>query len=107
MLETFELIRHIAEVLGMVFLPVIGWVLVTVLNHSKKLVLLEERVNESIASKLTNLEDYLEAVESKVDKVNQLIADVHVTISGLKVIASERDDKLNSILDQLKRLSDR
>lgn len=40
MLESWEMIRHVAEVLGMIFLPILGWMLFTLNNHSKKIILL-------------------------------------------------------------------
>jgi hypothetical protein len=45
-------INDIAQIVGLVALPVIGWVFHTVVKHGSKLVMLEEKVNDSIARRL-------------------------------------------------------
>ena len=45
-------INDIAQIVGLVALPVIGWVFHTVVKHGSKLVMLEEKVNDSICKKI-------------------------------------------------------
>ena len=107
MLEAWEMIRHVAEVVGMVFLPILGWMLFTLTNHSKKIILLEERVNETITTRLSNLEDHLGDVTKKVDENHKLINDIAMGVKGCKMVLDDRDQKLDSILEQVKKMSEK
>jgi uncharacterized coiled-coil protein SlyX len=64
------MIKTIFEIIGLLFIPVIAWLLNTVSQHGKKIILLEERVNDSINRRLTGLETKFDAFEDKLDEIN-------------------------------------
>lgn len=105
MLESWEMIRHVAEVLGMVFLPILGWMLFTLTNHSKKIILLEERVNETITNRLTSLEKSFKDLDKKVDANHDLINKIDSNVDRLSMIVEDKDSKLVSILEEVKKIS--
>tara|TARA_R100000149_G_scaffold52955_1_gene22796 strand:- start:631 stop:954 length:324 start_codon:yes stop_codon:yes gene_type:complete len=107
MIESWEMIRHVAEVLGMVFLPILGWMLFTLNNHSKKIILLEERVNETITSRLSNLEERMDDVNNKVDENHTLINDIAMNVNSCRLSLDDKDQKLDSILEQVKKMSEK
>lgn len=65
-----EYIKTVLEFIGLLFIPVIAWLLNTVSQHGKKIIILEERVNDSINRRLTNLETKFEVFDKKLDEVN-------------------------------------
>jgi len=105
MTEAWELIRHVAEVLGMIFLPILGWMLLTLTNHSKKIILLEERVNETITNRLTSLEKSFKDLDKKVDANHDLINKIDSNVDRLGMIIEDKDSKLVSILEEVKKMS--
>lgn len=105
MTEAWELIRHVAEVLGMIFLPILGWMLLTLTNHSKKIILLEERVNETITNRLTSLEKSFKDLDKKVDANHDLINKIDSNVDRLGMIIEDKDSKLVSILEEVKKIS--
>ena len=107
MTEAWELIRHVAEVLGMVFLPILGWMLLTLTNHSKKIILLEERVNETITNRLTSLEKSFKDLDKKVDVNHDLINKIDSNVDRLGMIIEDKDNKLVSILEEVKKISEK
>ena len=73
-------INDIAQIIGMVALPVIGWVFHTVVKHGSKLVMLEEKVNDSIQRRLDSLENKVDGLETKIDnKIDKLEDSLHET----------------------------
>jgi|TARA_R100001163_G_scaffold49103_1_gene36905 predicted PurR-regulated permease PerM len=73
-------INDIAQIVGMVALPVIGWVFHTVVKHGSKLVMLEEKVNDSIQRRLDSLENKVDGLETKIDnKIDKLEDSLHET----------------------------
>ena len=107
MTEAWELIRHVAEVLGMIFLPILGWMLLTLTNHSKKIILLEERVNETITNRLTSLEKSFKDLDKKVDANHDLINKIDSNVDRLGMIIEDKDSKLVSILEEVKKISEK
>ena len=107
MTEAWELIRHVAEVLGMIFLPILGWMLLTLTNHSKKIILLEERVNETITNKLTALEKNFQELDEKVDKNHNLINKIDMSVERIDLTLRDKDSKIDSILEVVKKLSEK
>jgi len=107
MAEAWEMIRHVAEVLGMIFLPVLGWMLLTLTNHSKKIILLEERVNETITNKLTALERNFQELDEKVDKNHNLINKIDMSVERIDLRLRDKDSKIDSILEVVKKLSEK
>ena len=73
-------INDIAQIVGLVALPVIGWVFHTVIKHGSKLIMLEEKVNDSIARRLDSLENKVDGIEIKIDnKIDKLEDSLHET----------------------------
>ena len=73
-------INDIAQIIGMVALPVIGWVFHTVMKHGSKLIMLEEKVNDSISRRLDSLENKVDGIEKKIDnKIDKLEDSLHET----------------------------
>ena len=73
-------INDIAQIIGMVALPVIGWVFHTVVKHGSKLIMLEEKVNDSISRRLDSLENKVDGIEKKIDnKIDKLEDSLHET----------------------------
>jgi hypothetical protein len=105
MTEAWELIRHVAEVLGMIFLPILGWMLLTLTNHSKKIILLEERVNETITNKLTALEKNFQELDEKVDKNHNLINKIDMSVERIDLTLRDKDSKIDSILAEVQKIS--
>ena len=105
MLEAWELIRHVAEVLGMVFLPILGWMLLTLTQHSKKIILLEERVNETITHRLGILEENMDEIRQKIDDTTKVINSISMDTHQIKYSYENRDKKLDAIWDEVQKLS--
>lgn len=97
MAELWDIIRNVAEVLGMIFVPMIGWMIMTIMNHSKKIIILEERVNESILKRLDSLEEHFDNIIEKVDNVGQMVRENQIKVD-------QQGTKFDLILSEIKNL---
>ena len=78
--DTWELVKEITQFFGMVALPLIAWVLRTIVKHGGKLAMLEEKVNDSISRRLDSLENKVDGLETKIDnKIDKLEDSLHET----------------------------
>ena len=92
MTETWELVNTMVE---FIVIPIIGWVLFTMIGHGKQIILLEEKVNDSLNRRMTSIEDKVVSMEnkleSKIDSLEASVVDCKLTIN----------DKLNEKFDTL------
>jgi len=73
-------INDIAQLIGLIALPAIGWVFHTVTKHGSKLIMLEEKVNDSIQRRMDSLENKVDGLEVKIDnKIDKLEDSLHQT----------------------------
>ena len=78
--NTWELVKEITQFFGMVALPLIAWVLRTIVKHGGKLAMLEEKVNDSVSRRLDSLENKVDGLETKIDnKMDKLEESIHQT----------------------------
>ena len=72
-----ELIKTLLEIAALIFLPVVAWLLKTVISHNRKLDLLEQKVNAEINRRLEVMERKIDTfdnkIESKIDKLEHNI----------------------------------
>ena len=92
MTDAWEVVNNIVE---MVVLPLMGWVLFTIVNHGKQIIILEEKVNDSLNRRMTSIEDKVTSMEvkleSKIDSLEESVVDCKLGIN----------DKLNEKFDTL------
>ena len=105
-METWSVLLDIAEVVGVCVLPVFAWMVTIIINHSKKLIILEERVNDSINRRITSLEDKvmdLEVkIESKIDQVEQKVDQVEKSVTVCKLYLNDRiSETLHTLITKM------
>tara|TARA_R110002012_G_scaffold186493_3_gene353193 strand:+ start:1220 stop:1522 length:303 start_codon:yes stop_codon:yes gene_type:complete len=97
--EAWELIKSAIE---LVVLPLLGWVLWSIVSHSKQIIVLEEKVNDSLNRRMTSIEEKVVSMENKletkIDGIEESVVDCRLAIS----------DKLNEKFDTLiQRIEDK
>ncbi len=102
--ETWELIRNITEVVGMFAVPVFSWVIYTLIQQGKQLIVLEQRVNESMMTRLGSVESKVETLEEKIDEVNKNINETEILINDNKNLGQQVNDKFSDLFDRIDRL---
>jgi hypothetical protein len=92
MTDTWELLATTVE---FIVIPIIGWVLFTMITHGKQIILLEEKVNDSLNRRMTSIETKVVSmenkIESKIDSLEDSVVDCKLAIN----------DKLNEKFDTL------
>ena len=70
----WDLINFIFQLVAIILIPFTIWLLKTVMNHSNKLSLLEQKVNDSVSTRLQSLETKMNTFETKLETVHLNIA---------------------------------
>lgn len=92
--EAWSLTRDIAEVIGMFLVPITAWVMYTILNHGKQIIILEEKVNDSLNRRMEGIEDKVGSMESKIENK---IDGLEKNIVECKIAINNNANNLNSI----------
>ena len=96
--EAWELISSIMQ---MVLLPLLGWVLWTIVNHSKQIIILEEKVNDSLNRRITSLEDKVVGMETKIEiKIDSL---ENSMVECKLAINDKISEKFDMLIDKLEK----
>ena len=94
--ETWDLIRNVTEVIGMFAIPVFSWVVYTLVQQGKQIIVLEQKVNESLNQRLQRVERRVSSVEEKLDEIADNVVECKISgagiISKLDVLAQKMDD---------------
>jgi len=96
MTETWELVSTMLE---LIVIPIIGWVLFTMISHGKQIILLEEKVNDSLNRRMTSIESKVVSMETKleakIDSLQESVMDCELAIND------KLNEKFNTLIDRM------
>lgn len=98
MLEFWGVIHHILEALGVIFIPFMGWVMISIVSQGKQIIILEEKVNQSLNTRMVSLEKRFSGMEEKLEKKIDIIEQVVV---ANKIAINEKGSKLNQMFERI------
>jgi len=109
MSEAWSLTRDIAEVIGMFLVPVMAWVMYTILSHGKQIIILEEKVNDSLNRRMASIEEKVvgmeSKIESKIDGLEKNVVECKIAINNnagnLNSISNSISNKFDTLIDKI------
>lgn len=102
--SNWEVIHHILEALGLFFIPFVGWTLVAILNHSKQIVVLESKVNDSLDRRMLSIENKVQSLENKIEqKIDAIEANVIDCKISINSLINEKFENLMAIVNDKKK----
>lgn len=107
--EAWSLTRDIAEVVGMFLVPVMAWVMYTILSHGKQIIILEEKVNDSLNRRMASIEDRVVGmetkIENKIDGLEKNVVECKIAINNnatnLNSISNSISNKFDTLIDKI------
>ncbi|NVM35762.1 MAG: hypothetical protein HWN81_09215 [Candidatus Lokiarchaeota archaeon] len=76
-----DTIKILLEIAALIFLPIIVWLLKTVITHNKQLTILEEKVNAEINRRLDVMERKIDSFDNKIElKIDRLESNLNSKI---------------------------
>lgn len=98
-------IHHILEALGVIFIPFMGWVMMTIISHSKQIIILEEKVNDSLNRRMVSLESRMvgmeERLEAKIDSIENNVVECKLKITEKANVLNMAVDKIEKLITKL------
>ena len=96
--ETWELVRSALE---LVVLPLLGWVLWSIVSHSKQIIVLEEKVNDSLNRRMTSIEEKVVNMENKLEVKIDALED---SVVDCKLAINDKiSEKFDTLIDKLEK----
>ena len=99
--DTWDLINNIAEVIGMVAIPIFTWVIYTLMQQGRQIIVLEQKVNDSLNQRLGGLDKRVASVEEKMDEISQSMTDCRMMINDTKNMHSQINHKFDVVINKL------
>tara|TARA_Y100000356_G_scaffold55290_1_gene44638 strand:- start:317 stop:631 length:315 start_codon:yes stop_codon:yes gene_type:complete len=99
--DTWDLIRNVTEVVGMFFIPVMGWVLYTMVQHGKQIIVLEQKVNESLNQRMGRIEKRVGGIEDKIDQMSENVTECKMVVNDNKNFNSEISHKFDILIQKM------
>ena len=89
----------IGSIVELTVLPLMGWVLFTIINHGKQIIILEEKVNDSLNRRMTSIEDKVISmetkIETKIDALEESVVDCKLAIND------EINERFDTLMQKL------
>ncbi len=99
--DTWSLIRNITEVIGMFFLPVMAWVLYTMVQHGKQIIVLEQKVNESLNQRMGRIEKRVGGIEDKIEQMSENVTECKMVINDNKNLHNQISNKFDVLIQKM------
>jgi uncharacterized coiled-coil protein SlyX len=102
--DTWDLIRDITEVIGMFFIPVITWVMWTIITHGKQIIVLEQKVNDSLNQRMRGIEKRVGGLESKIDDMSENVTECKMVVHDTKNIHGQISQKFDTLISRIDKM---
>jgi len=102
--ETWSLIRNITEVIGMFAVPVFTWVVYTLIQQGKQIIVLEQKVNEQLGEKIKQVEKKISGVEKKLDEISDNVVENRMLLNDNKNLHSQINSKFDTLINKMEKL---
>lgn len=99
--ETWSLIRDITEVLGLFFVPLMAWVMWSLINHGKQIIVLEQKVNDSLNRRMEGIEKRVGGIEDKIDEMSENVTECKMIARDNKHLHGQISDKFDTLITKL------
>lgn len=95
--DTWDFFNNIAEFIKVFILPIATWVVYTLVQQGKQIIVLEQKVNESLNARLQRVEARVSNVEEKLEEIAENVVECKVSSAGinskLDVLVSKTEGK--------------
>lgn len=82
-----NVLRVVVQILAVVLLPIIVWMINSIMKHSQQLLILEEKVNSQINKRLNEIDRKLDQLENELDtKMATFQSELHSKIDMMTSI---------------------
>ena len=101
--EAWELTESIAKLIGMFAIPLFSWVAFNLMQQGKQIIVLEQKVNDSLNNRLTSIEKTVGEVEEKIDRIDSNIVDFKLHFSELNSNSRRVEDKIETLISSIEK----
>lgn len=103
--ETWDLIRNVTEVVGMVAVPVFTWVVYTLMQQGRSIIVLEQKVNQQLGEKIKHVEAKITRVESVIEEIHSNVIEHKILLNAQSSLQSQIGDKFDVLIDKMEKIT--
>ena len=102
--ETFSLIRDITEIIGLFFIPLMAWVMWTIVSHGKQIIVLEQKVNDSLNQRMMGIERRVGGIEEKMEEVSDNVTECKMIAHDNKNLHGQISLKFDTLISKIESM---
>ena len=96
-IDFLDTVKIVLEIAALVFLPIVAWLLKTVVSHNRQIDLLEEKVNAEINRRLDIMERKIDSFDNKIEqKIDKLEMNLNTKIDIMTSVLTSFSNNLGS-----------
>ncbi len=103
--ETWTLIRNITEVIGMFAVPIFTWVVYTLIQQGKQIIVLEQKVNEQLGERIKQVESKINGVETVIEEIRDNVVENKILLNAQASVQSQIGDKFDTLISKMDDLT--
>ena len=84
-------------------IPLFSWVVFNLMQQGKQIIILEQKVNDSLNNRMTSLEKTVSEVEEKIDRIDNNIVDFKLNFSELSSNSRRVEDKIETLISSIEK----
>ena len=99
--DTFSLIRDITEIIGLFFVPLMAWVMWTIVSHGKQIIVLEQKVNDSLNQRMKGIEKRVGGIEEKIEEMSDNVTECKMIANDNKNLHGQISQKFDTLITKI------
>ena len=84
--------------------PVFTWVVYTLIQQGKQIIVLEQKVNEQLGEKIKQVEKKISGVEKKLDEISDNVVENRMLLNDNKNLHSQINSKFDTLINKMEKL---
>ncbi len=84
--------------------PIFTWVVYTLVQQGKQIIVLEQKVNDSLNNRLGRLEKRVGSVEDKIDEIGENVMQCRMLVSDNKNLHTQINSKFDTLITKINDL---
>lgn len=84
--------------------PIFSWVVYTIVQQGKQIIILEQKVNESLNERLKRVESRVAAIEEKIDEIGENVAKCQMLANDTQHLNQQINSKFDNMINRIEEI---
>lgn len=87
--------------------PIFTWVVYTLIQQGKQIIVLEQKVNEQLGEKIKQVESKITGVESVIEEIRDNVVENKILLNAQAAVQNQIGDKFDTLISKFDTMNDK